>query len=216
MICLVRHAESKQNTGEVNTTEIGDCNVPLSDNGILQSMALGRRIGPKAMRDALHYSSSYLRCIQTRKYVLEGAGCLDIENKVYIDPRLREMCFGYNKTKDDVSAEKELRKIHGWFYYRMNGGDSPADVYDRVSTFLESLKRQVKRKKNKNVYIFTHGITIRSFVMRFLHLSDKDYAEMDNNNNCDVVTIAHAKELTAPQFTRGKWGVEGLIFRGDD
>jgi broad specificity phosphatase PhoE len=60
----------------------------------------------------------------------------------YEDPRLREVEFGY----DEVEGQHERRKKHGWFYYRFYGGESPADCFDRTSSFLESMMRQVTRK----------------------------------------------------------------------
>ena len=30
-------------------------------------------------------------------------------------------------------AQTELRRTHGWFYYRFHGGESPADCFDRTS-----------------------------------------------------------------------------------
>lgn len=42
---------------------------------------------------------------------------------------------------DFAATQSELLKIHGWFYYRFRGGESPADCYDRASSFLESMMR---------------------------------------------------------------------------
>lgn len=217
IIRLIRHAESDQQAGKVNSTVVGDCNVALSrPAGVEQAIALGARLGTKVFSESLIYSSPYLRCKQSSYFAMKGAGCLDLAGKVLEDPRLREMCFGYNKNQEAVDREKELRKIHGWFYYRLDGGDSPADVYDRICTFLESMKRQAKRKNVNSILIFTHGITMRSFVMRFMHLTVEDYIRMDNNNNCDIITITKHQNLENPQFTRGKWGCEGIVFRKDE
>ena len=38
-------------------------------------------------------------------------------------------------------------------------------IYDRTSNFLESMMRQVERKKTDRVLIVTHGLTIRCFIM---------------------------------------------------
>lgn len=39
----------------------------------------------------------------------------------------REVDHGY----EDLQAQEAKRERHGWFYYRFNGGESPADCYDR-------------------------------------------------------------------------------------
>lgn len=216
IIKLIRHGESLHNTGEVNANEVGDCNVPLSKLGAEQARHAGCVLGPIFVSSALHYCSPYVRCKQTLAGIVDGAGLItraEEPPRTLVDPRLREMGFGYGKTQCAIQKEKELRKIHGWFYYRMEGGESPADIYDRVCTFLESMWRQASRKNSSRILIVSHGITIRCFVMRFMHLSPEQYADLDNNENCDIVTITMRHRLENCQFTNGKWGVAGLRFR---
>ena len=70
--------------------------------------------------------------------------------------------------------------------------------------------RQVERKHSERVLIVTHGLTIRCFVMRFLHLTVEDFEKIQNPDNCDIVTLADRSTLEAPPFTWGQWGVAGL------
>ena len=160
------------------------------------------------------YCSPYTRTHQTLAGLLDGADLSDSPPRIFEDPRLREMEYGYG----DVDAQQEQRRTHGWFYYRLNGGESPANVYDRCSSFLEGLMRQMERKDNKQAVIVAHGTVIRCFVMRFLHLSVEDYERMANISNCGVVRIA-AKE-TIPEgersFSGSRWAVSGLSFYPDD
>jgi broad specificity phosphatase PhoE len=60
------------------------------------------------------------------------------------------------------------------------------------------------------VLIVSHGMAIRCFVMRFLHLKVEDFERMRNPWNGSVITIDEWKNLENPVFTQGKWGVEGL------
>jgi broad specificity phosphatase PhoE len=209
LLKLVRHGLSKANTGEVDPLVCGDFRVPLSDVGIDQARAAGARIGAAFLSAALVYTSPYLRARQTLHGLLEGAG-LPIEpgkmRKVYEDPRLREVDHGYG----DIKSQQELRERHGWFYYRYSGGESPADCYDRTSGFLEGMMRQVQRKNIEYVLIVTHGLALRCFIMRFLHLSVEEFERIHNPSNCDIVTIAEKQTLDNPQFTWGQWGVVGL------
>lgn len=123
------------------------------------------------------------------------------------DVRLREVEHGLG----DVEEQELLRLIHSYFFYRLaDGGESPADSFDRISTFLESMMRQVRRKKKQNVLIVSHGLTIRCFVMRFLHLSIEEFNLMRNPRNCDIITIGPKDEIENAQFTNGKWAVAGL------
>jgi len=142
--------------------------------------------------------------------VLAGAGVAPGAVRVFEDPRLREVDHGYV----DVAAQEGSRRTHGWFYYRFHGGESPADCYDRTSAFLESLMRQAARKQADRVLVVTHSLTIRCFVMRFLHLAVEDFDRMAGPANGAVVTLARREELPSPVFTSGRWGVADLPLRG--
>jgi broad specificity phosphatase PhoE len=172
-----------------------------------QAKAIGLSIGKEFFeQNALLYTSPYTRTRQTMRSMLEGAGTASPPVRIFEDPRLREVDHGY----EDIEAQAQRRQTHGWFYYRFHGGESPADCFDRTSTFLESLMRQVQRKSAEHVVIVTHGLTIRCFVMRFLHLEVEEFDEMANPKNCDVVTIGDKTTLDEPAWTRGHWGVSGL------
>jgi broad specificity phosphatase PhoE len=211
-IKLVRHGESEANLGRVDPLLVGEHGVPLSPEGQAQAQAIGRTIGAEFMRDALIYHSPYLRARQTLDGVLAGAGFAPDDPagpRRYEDPRLREVDHGY----DPVAAQDELRKTHGWFYYRYRGGESPADCFDRTSNFLESMMRQIERHQTEHALVVTHGLTIRCFVMRFLHLRVEDFDRIENPGNCDVVTLGHHAELGESAFVSGWWGVSGLRLR---
>ncbi len=215
-IKLVRHGESEANIGKVSSQEIGDHEIRLSERGHDQARGAGRAIGAAFLRGALVYTSPYRRTRQTLADILTGACESDVPGlaaqiRVYEDPRLREVEHGY----EAVSAQEELRKVHGWFYYRFRGGESPADCYDRTSSFLESMMRQAERKKTDRILIVTHGLLIRCFVMRFLHLSVEEFDVLANPVNCAVVTLADKTSIERPVFVSGKWGVGGLVIRAD-
>lgn len=209
-IRLVRHGQSQANTGEVDPRAVGDHAIALTALGREQAREAGARIGADVVRGSLVYRSPYHRTRQTLDGLLQGAGVTGSDVRVFEDPRLREVEHGYQ----DVEAQESMRAVHGWFYYRFDGGESPADCYDRTSAALESIMRQSRRKGVRNVLIVTHGLTIRCFVMRFLHLTVDQFCTLANPRNCDVVTLAHADALAAPQFRSGRWGVEGLRLRG--
>jgi broad specificity phosphatase PhoE len=211
IIKLVRHGESEANLGEVHAHEAGDHAIALSPRGREQAREAGRGLGGAFFDDALVYRSPYRRTRETLEGLAEGAGITLGEGgvRVYEDPRLREVEHGYQPTE----PQHELRRTHGWFYYRFHGGESPADCYDRTSAFLESMMRQVLRKKAQRVLVVTHGLTIRCFVMRFLHLTVEQFDDMAHVPNCAVVTLAHLNLIEAPVFTSGRWGVTGISLR---
>jgi broad specificity phosphatase PhoE len=211
---LVRHAESDANIGLVTAHEVGDFAIPLSPRGREQAREVGRTIGRPFVEGALCYSSPYRRTRETLAELYVGCGVVPPERSrgLYEDPRLREVEHGYEPS----GPQEELRKTHGWFYYRFRGGESPADCYDRTSSFLESMMRQVERKKAERVLIVTHGLTIRCFVMRFMHLTVEEFDVLANPPNCAIITIGPREEIAECQFTSGSWGVSGLSLRSDN
>ena len=208
-IKLVRHGESLANTRAVNPVGVGDYTVGLSPRGHEQAVQAGGLLGATFLNQALIYCSPFRRTRETLTGLLAGAGVARKDVRVYEDPRLREVDCGYV----DYDAQEDKRKTHGWFYYRFEGGENPAHCYDRTSGFLESLMRQAARKGADRVLVVTHGLTIRCFVMRFLHLSVEDFNALANPANCDIVTLGFKEELDQPLFTSGRWGVTGLRLR---
>ena len=209
LIKLVRHGESLANVGTLNPAEVGDHTIGLTPFGNEQARRAGQRIGPDFFDGALAYCSPFRRARETLAGLLEGAGTPQEKVRVYEDPRLREVEHGYA----DVKAQEPLRRTHGWFYYRFHGGESPADCYDRTSGFLESLMRQAERKRAERVLVVTHGLTIRCFVMRFLHLTVEQFDTMANPANCAIITLSPKGAVEEPLFCSGRWGVSGLLTR---
>ena len=74
IIKLVRHGQSKANTGEANPQEVGDYTIPLTSLGEQQARAVGERVGAEFVRNALVYTSPYRRTRQTLAGLLAGAG----------------------------------------------------------------------------------------------------------------------------------------------
>jgi broad specificity phosphatase PhoE len=210
-IKLVRHGQSLANTGDVLPHLVGDARIGLSELGKEQARAAGQVIGQAFLAQAQFYCSPYERTRETARQLLAGAGMAPT-TKIYEDPRLREVERGYA----DEASQFELRKVHGWFYYRHAGGESSADCFDRTSAFLESMMRAAERSGTTRFVVVTHGMTIRCFVMRFLHLTVEQFESMHNPENCDIVTIGPVAEVTEPVFHTARWGVAGLRLRPNE
>lgn len=205
-IKLVRHGQSQANVGLVTSSEVGDHTIALTEDGHQQARAVGASLGPAWLGDALVYCSPYRRTRQTLRDIITGAGLEPDQVRIFEDPRLREVEHGYA----EYEAQLERRRTHGWFYYRFEGGESPADCYDRVSGFLETLMRQVGRRSAERVLIVTHGLALRCFVMRFLHLTVEEFERMKNPGNGAVVTLAPRGTLAKYGYATDGWEVDGL------
>jgi broad specificity phosphatase PhoE len=209
LIKLIRHGETLSNVGSVNPAEVGDHRIGLTPLGKEQAYHAGQSLGADFIADALVYCSPYCRARETLAGLLKGADLEPEKVRVFEDPRLREVDTGYA----DWEAQQSLRQIHGWFYYRFQGGESPADCYDRTSSFLESLMRQAERKRKYRALVVTHSLTIRCFVMRFLHLTVEQFDLMASPANCDIVTLGPIGEIEQPVFNSSRWAVGGLRLR---
>lgn len=207
-IKLLRHGESLANVGGDDQLTLADHQIPLTEKGIAQARTAGETLGAEYLKNALIYTSPFLRTRQTLTALLEGANLDPNQILVREDPRLREVEHGYF----DVEGQYCLIETYGHFYYRYQGGESPADCYDRVSSFLASFVRNIKKNSSKRALIVTHGLALRVFVMRFMHLTVEQFDLIANPRNADIITIANVQELDQDNclFVSGKWGVEGL------
>jgi broad specificity phosphatase PhoE len=89
--------------------------------------------------------------------------------------------------KEDVEVERDS---YGHFYYRFDGGESCADVYDRVSDFMGTMHRDFQKKDfPRNVIIVTHGMTMRLFLMRWFHASVEEFEQWGNPKNCEYYLL---------------------------
>jgi broad specificity phosphatase PhoE len=206
IIKLVRHGESEANVADPAQPPAADHRVPLTLRGVEQARQAGRSLGSDFLQECLIYTSPFLRARQTLTAILEGAGLAPEAVTSWEDPRLREVDHGYS----DVPSQHRMVAIHGHFYYRYHGGESPADCYDRVSGFLESFVRRVQKSQTRKALLVTHGLALRVFIMRMFRLTVEQFDAIANPHNGDIITVAPKETLQAPQFTSARWGVEGL------
>lgn len=184
-IILLRHAESEGNVDKSIYKTKPDYALNLTPKGILQSDEAGRKlqelIGDEKV---LAYVSPFYR---TRQTFTTAGKHLNIAG-FREDPRLREQEWSGRLRKEsggyDYEGIEEERDAFGHFYYRFHGGESCADVYDRVSTFLETMYRDFKKHDfPKNALIVTHGMTLRVFLMRWFHMTVEEFELLRNPKN---------------------------------
>jgi len=112
---------------------------------------------------------------RARETALISLAHLKPEQVVYVreDPRLREQEFCASFQTKEKASSKEERDRYSKFFYRWLRGESAADVFDRVSVFMASIWRDFSSDHFANhigddgyVLIYTHGLTMRVFLMR--------------------------------------------------
>ncbi len=193
-IVLVRHGQSEGNVNKDIYRTKPDYTLRLTPTGIEQATAAGKllreRLGPKLPQ---FYISPFWRTRDTFCYIRKAWDMTQdtLFTNVYEDPRLREQEWHGSLPVDGyaLDAEKE-RDAFGHFYYRFEGGESCADVFDRVSDFMNTLNRDFEKPLfPENCVIVTHGMTLRVFLMRWCHLSVEEFEQLGNPNNCQLVTL---------------------------
>jgi broad specificity phosphatase PhoE len=168
---------------------IPDYAVNLTEDGIEQARKAGQDIkeiigGEKV----LAYLSPYYRTRQTFAYIQESIQ--DNLVRAIEDPRLREQDWGHLRNPELNEEIQGERDQFSTFYYRVPDGESGADVYDRVSSFLDTFHRGFEKQDSPdNALVVTHGLTLRLFVMRWFHWSVEEYEALRNPQNCQIVVL---------------------------
>lgn len=200
-IFLIRHGESAGNVDKSVYQDTPDWKVPLTEKGELQAIEAGKKFRELFMIDEFYkrfplrkrglmqvYTSPWYRARQTTKNLFIGMD-LFYEN-VKEDPRIREQEWGNYQEAHLQKKLKEERYRYGSFFYRMPHGESGADVYDRVTSFMDTLYRDFEKDNFPyNVIISTHGLTIKAFLMRWFHWSVEDFDKYDTPDNCAIIRM---------------------------
>ena len=188
-ILLIRHGESQGNIDIYQYQTVPDYALILTPKGIEQSKQAGERIKEIIGSESVHvYLSPYIRARQTFQH-LKTSIETNIK-KIVEDPRIREQDWGHLRHPNENEEIRRQRDGFSTFYYRIPDGESGADVYDRVSTFLETLHRDFNKSHYpQNALIITHGLTLRLFLMRWLHWTVEEFEHLRNPRNCQVVVM---------------------------
>ncbi len=184
---MVRHGQSAANVDQSIYNRIPDYRIPLTELGIQQARAAGEKVRRQLDGQKVQvYVSPYLRAYQT----LEAMELGDLVEATLEEPRLREQDWANFQNPAEIADQKELRNAYGHFFYRFREGESGSDVYDRVSSFMETLFRQwAKPDYAPNALCVTHGLTMRLFCMRWFHWSVAYFESLDNPDNAETRTL---------------------------
>jgi len=208
----MRHALSVANEDLTLYKRIPDHAIPLSDKGREQAVEAGKYFASFLMQEPnlFHnnrsfrlWYSPFLRTKQTRDGLLEG---MNAASGIFKDMRehilLTEQSFGlFDGLTDDECKEKypeEARKYdlcsehNGRFYAKPPNGESRYDVCVRIHQFFGTIIRDAERTENpiSNVFVISHGITLRAFTMMWLHKEVDWFENEPNPPNCSIKWIA--------------------------
>ncbi|XP_073309359.1 phosphoglycerate mutase-like protein AT74 [Primulina huaijiensis] len=197
-IILVRHGESEGNMDGSAYTTTPDYKIPLTPFGVDQANRAGSDIrhvvsdgGVSSNWKVYFYVSPYQRARSTLREIGRAFPKRRIIG-VREECRIREQDFGNFQIAQRMKVIKETRERFGRFFYRFPEGESAADVYDRVSSFLESLWRDIDMNRlqqessdDLNLLIISHGLAIRVFLMKWFKWTAEQFEYLNNLGNCE-------------------------------
>ena len=200
---LIRHGQSMQNTGENNKELLPDHKVYLTEKGKIQAFKAAICLKDYCLVKGIDlstaklYVSPYQRTRETADIINE---LLKISN-VQEDYLLIEHQYGLFSDRkwtdnkkfypDEFEYYDKFYKNEGKFYVKFPMGESPMDVAIRTRMFLQELKKQ----DIDNVFIVSHGTTLKTIVMNIFGYSPEWYANTPTFNNCEVRVIDEDKKM---------------------
>lgn len=208
-LLLVRHAVSAANLDNTLYTRLPDAKVPLAPEGHAQARAAGDAIAAwiTAQTDGggtRVYCSPYQRtretCVEVEAALRDRAIAYDRIEEL----ALREISFGLFDGLRDEELPNTFPREHayyqkhvdfeGEFYAPMPLGESRVQVADRVKGVFGTIIRDNRERENgyriRNFVIVSHGVTIRAFIMQWLHLTPEWYQTQHNPANASVLMIS--------------------------
>jgi broad specificity phosphatase PhoE len=191
-IC-VRHGQSQGNVDRTITQRVPDHELHLTREGRQQALNAGMRLKHIVKDETIRFIvSPYTRAKETFNGISQPFGGPQSQT-VIIDPRIRELEYG-NYDRTDMDELHRQKKSFGAFFYRFPEGESPADVYDRASAFLESVYRCWQQKREDNYVVVGHGVMLLILLMRFFGMSIDDYYALESLDNCEIIVLEKNQE----------------------
>jgi broad specificity phosphatase PhoE len=200
---IVRHGKSAGNVARDQAELAGlpmieidtrDVDVPLSELGEKQSLALGKWFAelPREQRPTVILTSPYLRARATARHIGDQLRDGDEDTSLVADERLREKEFGILDRLTRLGIEKKypdigVQRSHlGKFYFRPPGGESWCDVILRLRSVLDTMVREYC---GENVLIVGHQVIVNCFRYLLDRLDEQQILDLDAAGdipNCSI------------------------------
>lgn len=214
---LIRHGQSAGNVAR-DAAEAGghalielawrDIDVPLSDLGIAQSIAVGDWFAkrPRDEQPEIILCSPYVRAQKTAQLLADTSGLIAPKVRLRIDERLREKEFGIldRLTRFGIQQKHpdldEQRRHVGKFYFRPPGGESWCDVILRLRSLLEMITREYG---DRRVLVVAHQVIVNC--MRYLleHMDERQILDIDAQGDVPNCAITSYRSVPAAEEDQG-------------
>lgn len=190
-IILIRHAESEGNVNKDIYKEKPDYALHLTEKGRRQAHDVGKKLREviDPWETVKFYVSPFWRARETYLEIVKWFHKSFLD-PTYEDPRLREQEWGHTSGMAYSGQYEKERDAYGHFYWRFPNGESCADVFDRMSDFIQTLHRDFQKENFAgNIVIVNHGMGMRLFLMRWLHYTVEEFEKIGNPENCGMYIL---------------------------
>lgn len=197
-----------QNTKENYSVGLPDHKVYLTEKGKKEAQLAGEFLKKYIdqnnidLTNAVLWVSPYERTRQTAKII---NSILNIK-KIKEDITLIEQRYGLFSDKeietiktmypDEFELYNKYYQNDGKFYAKLPQGESPFDVALRTKQFIDTIYRD----KEDVLFVVSHGTTIKTIVMNFLHRSPEWFNAEANPKNCSIRLIDIANKETTEKY----------------
>ncbi len=212
-IYLVRHGESEGNLDHSVHVRKADHAIDLSPKGLRQAEITGEFLADTLSKaswggeaHSRMWYSPYLRTQKTKDGILKALKRrgLMFRHGCFEHQLLVEQQFGLFDGLSDDELQKlypaehahyeKCQKFRGRFWARMPLGESRFDVAQRVHQAFGTFHRDSDRHGINTIVVVSHGVTIRAFIMMWLHKTVDWFENEPNPRNCSVRLIDNKRD----------------------
>ena len=190
-IYLTRHSQTVWNT---ERRLQGRQDSPLTTQGKDNAKALANYLHKQNLTFDFIYSSPIPRAYQTSQILFDT-------NDIIQDDRLREMNFGIfegQRIEDILSCDNGYLYDNLWNhpekFDRIPDGESYNEIYSRVQSFLDDLK---KLDANSTVFITTHGMCFIIILACMLHYPVAKLVQLNQQvvEGCSLTLVEYTDDF---------------------
>jgi len=194
-IYIARHGETTWNVeGRIQ----GRSDPDLSPKGHAQSLALVEQLKDTPL--SAIYTSTLKRSILTAQPIASHLG-LPIERRSELD----EIAFGILEGRlfslDDDARKEWERLREDRFSYRIPGGETFADVADRLRPFTEWIL-QIHRRQE--ILIVGHRMANRLLIGMLLDYPERSFLEFEQTNGCLYLVQRNGRQSQVFHYIKGE------------
>jgi 2,3-bisphosphoglycerate-dependent phosphoglycerate mutase len=186
LLVLVRHGQSEWNLKNLFT---GWKDVELSEQGVIEAHAAGKRLKAKGLIFDVAYTSALKRAQNTLSYILEELGQTGLPTTR--DQALNERDYGdlTGLNKDDARQKWGEDQVHVWrrsYDVAPPGGESLKDTLARsLPYYIKHIQPDVLA--GKRVIVAAHGNSLRALIMAIEGLSPGEILKRELATGVPVV-----------------------------